>query len=127
MKPDASSADPFRSLCPLASALDLVGDKWTLLILRDLFIGKQRFSEFLASPEGISPRLLSQRLSFLEEHGLVAKIVTDGAHPRYALTAQSLDLKEVALQLAEWGQRHIPGRRSPYLARARADSNNKTP
>jgi DNA-binding HxlR family transcriptional regulator len=73
----------FRSLCPLASALDIVGDKWTLVILRDLFFGKQRFSEFLASPEGVSPRLLSQRLSFLEAQGLVRKISTAGTHPLY--------------------------------------------
>jgi len=61
-----------RSVCPIATTLDLLGDKWTLLVVRDLlFVGKRRFGEFLESPEGIPTNILTDRLRRLEEHGVV--------------------------------------------------------
>ena len=60
-----------RSACPLSCSLELIGDRWTMLVLRDLFIGKTRFSEFLASPESISTNILSDRLALMENTGLV--------------------------------------------------------
>ncbi len=60
-----------RSNCPVACTLDLVGDRWTLLVVRDLIWGKTRFDEFLASPEGIATNILSSRLRLLEDLGYV--------------------------------------------------------
>ncbi|PSB57386.1 transcriptional regulator, partial [filamentous cyanobacterium CCP1] len=65
---------PRRSPCPVSCTLDLIGDRWTLLVIRDMmFFGKQRFEEFLESPEGISTNILANRLKLLEEAGLVTK------------------------------------------------------
>ena len=61
----------FRSGCPLASALDLIGDKWSLVIIRDLFIERSTFKEFLNSPEGIASNILAQRLKWLREKGII--------------------------------------------------------
>ena len=64
-----------RSACPIANALDLLGDRWTLLVIRDLmFLGNRRFGEMLASPEGIPTNILTDRLRRLEERGLVEKV-----------------------------------------------------
>ncbi len=100
-----------RSACPIASTLDLVGDRWTLLIIRDMmFFGKQRFEEFLASPEGISTNILTNRLKLLEELGLVSKQPYSN-HPRrmsYSLTEQGQSLRPVLKTIAVWGRRHLP-------------------
>ena len=65
---------PRRSCCPIAATLDLIGDHWTLLIIRDMmFFNKQRFEEFLESAEGISTNILANRLKLLEEYGLIEK------------------------------------------------------
>jgi DNA-binding HxlR family transcriptional regulator len=94
-----------------------VGDRWTLLVIRDmLFFGKQRFEEFLASPEGISTNILAQRLKLLEEQGLVEK-APYSSHPRrmnYRLTEAGQGLKPVLQIIARWGLRHIDGTHSPY-------------
>ncbi|MDX1408893.1 MAG: helix-turn-helix domain-containing protein, partial [Saprospiraceae bacterium] len=60
-----------RSACPLSCSLELIGDRWTMLVLRDLFIGKKRFGEFLESPERISTNILTDRLAMMEKFGLV--------------------------------------------------------
>ena len=65
--PDATR----RSVCPVACTLDLIGDKWTLLVIRDLMSGKSQFKDFLESPEGIATNILTSRLNRLLEHGLV--------------------------------------------------------
>src|SRR2546422_7491919 len=66
---------PYNQDCPIARTLDIVGDRWTLLIIRDLFLGKSRFSEFRDSSPAIPPRLLSARLKRLEEQGLIDRLV----------------------------------------------------
>ena len=89
-KPVASATHARRSPCPVACSLDLFGDRWTLLVIRDLFLGQQRFKEFVASPEGIPTNVLSDRLERLRKHGIVE--LTDAAdgskHPAYQLTAK---------------------------------------
>ena len=60
-----------RSNCPLASALDIVGDKWSLLVIRDLFLGKKTFTEFLKSPEKIATNILANRLETLSKKGVL--------------------------------------------------------
>lgn len=101
-----------RSDCPISSALDLIGDKWTLLVVRDLlFLGNRRFGELLSSPEKIPTNILSDRLRRLEEHGLVVKVSYQERPPRYEyqLTAKGADLFPVLRALSQWANRHIPG------------------
>jgi DNA-binding HxlR family transcriptional regulator len=106
-----------RSPCPVAGALDLVGDRWTLLVLRDLLRGMSRYGQFLASPERISTNLLADRLQRLEQAGLVTA-VPYSRHPirmDYRLTPAGRALSPVVDALASWGLAHLPGTR-PLLA-----------
>lgn len=100
-----------RSPCPIACTLDLVGDRWTLLVIRDMmFFGKQRFDEFLESPEGISTNILANRLKSLEEMGLVEK-QPYSSHPRrmnYQLTERGQSLRPVLKTIIAWGQKQLP-------------------
>ena len=100
-----------RSGCPINLAVELLGDRWTFLVLRDLmFAGKRHFREFLQSEEGISTNILADRLSALVEAGVVVK----GADPThrqkaiYSLTPKGLDLLDVVVQLGTWGARNLP-------------------
>lgn len=102
-----------RSTCPAACALDIAGDKWTLLVVRDLLRGRATYGELLASDEGIPTNILADRLRKMEAAGLVAATPYQ-AHPvrfRYALTEKGLGLNEVLASLARWGKRHIRGTR----------------
>lgn len=105
-----------RSPCPIANTLDLVGDKWTLLIARDLlFFGKHQYREFSASPEGIPTNILADRLKRMETAGLIKKSPYQ-QHPvryAYALTPKGAGLRPVLVALIEWGNRHIPGTYRP--------------
>ena len=95
-----------RSPCPVACALDLIGDKWTLLIYRDLCCGKKLFKEFAASPERIATNILTDRLHRLTSHQLIRR---DEATGGYLLTPKGETLRPVLQSLADWGMRHIPG------------------
>jgi DNA-binding HxlR family transcriptional regulator len=102
---------PQRSACPLVSSLDLFGDRWTLILIRDLLAGKRRYGEFLASPEGIPSNILADRLRLLERHGVVRKAPYQQRPVRYAyeLTDRGADLIPVLQAIANWGNAHIPG------------------
>jgi DNA-binding HxlR family transcriptional regulator len=91
--------------CPIARALDLVGDRWTILVLRDLHRGRNRFAELLRSLEGISPNLLSARLKALERAGLVERRLYSDHPPRseYALTECGRDFGPVLQAMFDWG------------------------
>lgn len=105
-----------RSNCPIACTLDLIGDRWTLLIIRDmLFFGKQRFEEFLESPEGISTNILTSRLKSLEQLGLVEKQPYSNHSRRmnYQLTERGQSLRPVLRTMIAWGLKHIPETRIP--------------
>lgn len=99
-----------RSGCPIASTLDLVGDKWSLVIVRDMINGKTRFGGFLDSPEGITTNILASRLKRMEEAGLVAKTPYQGNPIRfdYALTEIGEGLLPIVQEMCRWGNRHIP-------------------
>ena len=100
---------PARSHCPISFSLDVVGDKWTLLVLRDLIIvGKRHFRELVASPEGIASNVLSARLKLLELHGLISRRPDpdNGRQKIYAPTAKGLDLLPVMVELIRWGAKH---------------------
>ena len=83
-----------RSNCPLASALDIVGDKWSLLVIRDLFLGKKTFTEFLKSPEKIATNILANRLELLTNRGLLkyTKLPNDQKTKIYFLTDRGIDM-----------------------------------
>ncbi len=99
---------PYDQTCPIARTLDIIGDRWTLLIVRDLFMGKTRFNEFLASSPGLPSKLLSDRLKKLENHDLVERVVYS-QHPlraEYRLTDQGRSLAPVIEEIVSWGLDH---------------------
>lgn len=106
----ASTAPAPRSTCPIACALDLLGDRWSLLLVRDLFAGKSRYGEFLASAEGIPTNILADRLARLEAVGLITSEAYQDNPPRFAyrLAPKGRDLKPVLGALALWSARHVP-------------------
>jgi len=94
--------------CPIASTLDLTGDRWTLLVVRDLLRGVTRFNDLRESVEGIPGSVLSARLRALEAAGVVVRRPYSNHPPRhhYLLTAKGHDLGVVVGALASWGERH---------------------
>jgi DNA-binding HxlR family transcriptional regulator len=105
-----------RSPCPVACALDLFGDRWTLLVIRDLFLGRTRFKDFTASPEGIPTNLLSDRLERLTESGLISRVPLEGGKRfAYELTEKGKALKPVLHAMKEWGLRWEEGTRADLL------------
>jgi DNA-binding HxlR family transcriptional regulator len=102
-----------RSDCPLACSLDVVGDKWTLLIVRDLFFGRARYGQFLEAGEGIPTNVLAQRLRRLVEAGLVEKARTRSFPPftTYKLTRTGRTLGPILRAIEAWGSAQIPGTR----------------
>src|SRR5580704_14086626 len=95
--------------CPIARSLDVIGERWTILILRELVrIGPRKFQELERGLPGISPNTLSTRLKHLEEAGIVERRFYEQHPPRaeYLLTEKGEDLRPVLRALLEWGQRH---------------------
>lgn len=103
------SAAKFRSGCPVSVSLEVLGDRWTLLIVRDLMVrGYHSFKEFQNAGEGIATNILSDRLRKLEANGLIS-VEKDGADGRkvfYRLTEKGIDLAPVVLELLIWASRH---------------------
>jgi DNA-binding HxlR family transcriptional regulator len=95
--------------CPVARTLEIVGDRWTLLIVRDLLGGTRRFQDVQSAMPGLAPNILSDRLKLMEEHGLVERRLYSDHPPRaeYALTAKGQELGVVIGALASWGSRHV--------------------
>ena len=111
-----SKSDPARrSPCPVACGLDVLGDRWTLLVVRDLLRGAERFKEIAASPEGIPTNILAERLTRLVEHQLAEQVpAADGSrHPAYRLTAKGRALKPVLAAMRDWGLKWEKGTRVP--------------
>ena len=98
-----------RSSCPLTSALDIVGDKWSLLIIRDIFLGKKTFTEFLRSSEKIATNILSNRLELLIKNGLlkVTKLPNDQKTKIYYLTDAGIDMYPIIYELMRWSDRNL--------------------
>ncbi|MDO9104054.1 MAG: helix-turn-helix domain-containing protein [Methylovulum sp.] len=105
-----TATQPYRSPCPLSKALDLIGDKWSLVIVRDMCLGKKRYCDFQNSPEGIPTNILANRLRQLEEHGIIKKQPYQEKPLRYDyfLTAKGADLLPVLQQLVCWTQKYDP-------------------
>ncbi|MDX8512660.1 winged helix-turn-helix transcriptional regulator [Mesorhizobium captivum] len=98
-----------RSGCPISLSLELIGDRWTLLIIRDMvFAGKRHFREFLQSDEGISSRTLAERLQTLQDEGILTRSEdpSHGLKAIYRLTEAGIDLLPVLATLGAWGSKY---------------------
>lgn len=102
-------AKQYNLPCPVARSLDIVGDRWTLLVVRDLLVqGPRKYVELQASLAGIAPNVLSDRLKLLEEHGVVEREFYEEHPPRarYKLTRKGRDLRGVLSAFLEWGNKY---------------------
>lgn len=100
-----------RSRCPIAYGLDVFGDQWTLLIIRDLLLSdKTTFRDFLSSPEGVATNVLADRLERLDALGIVTKHPDPDDRRRsvYRATAKGIDLLAVLIEIIAWSARHDP-------------------
>jgi DNA-binding HxlR family transcriptional regulator len=114
----AEFKDCKRSPCPVTNTLDAIGDKWTLLIIRDLlFFGKKRYKDFAASPESIPTNILAHRLKHLGKEGIINKKTYQTNPPRYEyyLTKKGQDLRPLLIAIMRWSSKHLP-----YAAKAPA-------
>lgn len=100
-----------RSPCPITNTLDLLGDKWTLILIRDLFFGKRTYGDFQSSPEGIPTNILAERLKRLLENGIISKEAYQDRPVRYAytLTKKGEALGPIVEEIAAWGLKYIEG------------------
>jgi DNA-binding HxlR family transcriptional regulator len=98
---------PRRSPCPVAFSLDIFGDRWTLLVIRDLFHGRTRFKEFAASPEGIPTNILTDRLERLLARGVIEQVPAEDGTKRlaYRLTNKGKALGPILKAMRNWGLR----------------------
>ena len=120
---------PRRSPCPISLWLDLLGDKWSLLIIRDLiFAHKNTYGEFLSSEEHISTNILADRLKKLEAEGFVTKSVDPDNKSKYiyCLTEKGVDLLPMLLEMISWTSKYIKGAGTPkeFLQRLEGDREN---
>ena len=103
--------DGHRSYCPINLSLEVFGDRWTLLVLRDMmFGGKRHFREFLQSEEVIASNILAKRLELLVAEGIVTK-ADDPTHKQkaiYSLTEKGIALLPIIVQIGAWGSRYVP-------------------
>ena len=126
-----NTVEPFaRSACAVANSLDILGDKWSLLVVRDLLHGKRTYGEFTDSPERIPTNILAERLKRLESAGILTRTPYQQRPVRYAyaLTPKGSALGEVLLAFVRWGKQHIPGtvvlRQGPAGGEAAASATN---
>ena len=100
-----------RSSCPITNVLDLLGDKWTLLVIRDLVLGKSRYQEFLSSPEEMASNILAERLNRLQASGLIRRRAYQRNPIRYeyGLTKKGKALEPILEAIVAWGKRQYPG------------------
>ncbi len=110
-KIDSQNSPQRRSVCPVACTLDLIGDRWTLLVIRDLFLGRSRFKDFASSPESIPTNILSERLQRLGDADVIEKVPAEDGSKRFAyrLTEKGESLRPIVLALRDWGLKWEPG------------------
>jgi len=111
-----------RSPCPVACTLDFIGDKWTLLIIRDLSSGKKRYGKLQSSPENIPTNILANRLSRLLENKIITKEAYQNNPVRYeySLTEKGSELKPILGAMAKWGEKYIEGSKAMIINSAAA-------
>ena len=107
-----------RSNCPLTSVLDIIGDKWSLIIIRDIFLGKKTFTEFIKSSEKIATNILANRLEVLTANGLikVTKLPNDRKTKLYYLTDKGIDMYPIIYEMVQWSGRNLNKKFSPVGA-----------
>lgn len=116
-----------RSHCAVNYGVEIFGDRWSLLIIRDIiFSGKNTYGQFLKSEEGIATNVLASRLAFLEEQGILARSPSpDGRKDFYSLTEKGLDLIPIVLSIGLWSLQHDANSSArfhmAFVARLRAD------
>lgn len=105
----------YRSECPLSTALDVIGDKWSLLLVRDMCLKKTRYSDFLSSSEKIPTNILAHRLNRLVELGIIQKTPyqTKPLRHEYHLTEKGANLLPILQQLVAWANKYIPECKTP--------------
>lgn len=111
-------ADERRSDCPISVSLEIFGDRWSLLVIRDLmFKGREAFKDFLGAEEGIASNVLSDRLKRLEAHGLIERQPhpDDARKLRYQLTGKGLDLAPVLVETIIWAAKYEKTAAPPKL------------
>jgi DNA-binding HxlR family transcriptional regulator len=118
-----------RSHCPLTNALDIFGDKWSLIIIRDLFLGKKTFTEFMRSNEKIASNILTNRLEFLINHGLleVTKLPNDNKTKIYYLTNKGIDMYPIMYEMMCWSNRNLGKEFGPIGKQILIDMEGITP
>lgn len=102
--------------CPVARTLDIIGERWTILILRDLFLhGPRKFQDLQQSLDGVAPNTISARIKTLMEAGVISRRLYSDHPPRaeYYLTQRGLDLKPALLALRDWGEKYTEGPKAP--------------
>lgn len=113
-----------RSGCPLNASVEMLGDRWSLLIVRDMMLrGSSSYKEFLESPEGIATNILADRLRRLEEYGIISteRDPADGRKLIYVLTAKGIDLAPVLTEMVLWAARHEDTGNQPLVREMRRD------
>ena len=122
-----SNASCSRSKCPVSCTLDLLGDKWTLLLVRDLLLGKGTYTEFQQSPEGIPTNILAERLKRLQAAGIIEKLPYQDrpVRYRYKLTRKGRDLYPLISAMIDWGNRYVDGTISRAEIEAMVEGNSR--
>lgn len=118
----------FRSGCPLASTLDILGDKWSLLIVRDMLLqGKKTFKDFSNSPEKFVPGILSARLKWLEENKIITKrkLPANQKENIYLLTEKGIELAPVITEIILWSDKNLRAENSEMYPMAAAGFNQE--
>lgn len=107
----------YNQLCGLAYALDIVGERWTMLIIRELFAGPRRFTDLQAGLPGISTNLLSERLKDLEQNGVICRRVLPrpAGSTVYELTPLGRGLEKALIELGKWGSQFVPSARDDAI------------
>jgi DNA-binding HxlR family transcriptional regulator len=116
-----------RSPCPIANLLDIVGDKWSLLVARDLLRGRATYGQLLDSPEQIPTNILADRLKRLEKAGIITRSPYQERPVRYAykLTKKGRDFGDLLSAIVRWARQHLPGTRTFDEFPARSESRNR--
>lgn len=120
--PKKKAAPKRRSGCPLNASVEMLGDRWSLLILRDMMLrGYQTFNEFLHSDEKIATNILADRLRRLDTYGIISteRDPSDGRKTIYALTAKGIDIAPVLAEMVLWAARHEETGNQPLVQQMR--------
>ena len=113
-----------RSGCPLNASVEMLGDRWSLLIIRDMMLrGFKTYKEFLDSPEGIATNILAARLRMLQAHGIIStgRDPADARKRIYRLTPKGIDLAPVLTEMVLWAAAHEETGNQPLVRQMRAD------